>query len=195
MKRILLLLISCVLASASFSQQADLKKAVIKYRNANGASANVVRIRHNAALTKDDTAKGLLTMKRPNQVSITVNGGKEQLIMNGSSFTMVANGKKRTTNSKTNPQFASFQKVFEYILSGGTTSNITQLSDLSIKENGRNIIITITPKANKKKAQRRMMFTSFELQIDSRTSALKSLRMNQRGNNYTEYEFHSFNFK
>ena len=59
---------------------------------------------------------------------------------------------------------------------------------------GNNIVLTITPKADSKKAQRRMLFSSFVLTIDKNTSELKTLRMNERGG-YTEYTFtgHKFN--
>ena len=48
--------------------------------------------------------------------------------------------------------------------------------------------------ADSKKAARRMMFSSFVLTIDTKTSELKSLRMNERGG-YTEYRFSGYQFK
>ena len=56
-------------------------------------------------------------------------------------------------------------------------------------------MLTITPTAESKKQQRRIMFTSLVLTIDSRTSALKSLRMNEQRGNYTVYQFTNFAFK
>ena len=59
---------------------------------------------------------------------------------------------------------------------------------------GNNIILTITPIADSKKAQRRMLFSSFVLTIDKNTSELKALRMNERCG-YTEYTFTGHQFK
>ena len=40
-----------------------------------------------------------------------------------------------------------------------------------------------------------MMFSSFVLTIDVATSQLRTLRMNEKAGNYTEYTFTSFPFK
>ena len=76
-----------------------------------------------------------------------------------------------------NVQFASFQTVFESILSGGA-KDISKLGDLTINKEGNTLVLTITPKAEDKKTARRMLFSSFVLTIDTKTSELKSLRMN-----------------
>ena len=55
--------------------------------------------------------------------------------------------------------------------------------------------LTITPQATDKKSLKRMMFTSFVLTINTRTSQLQSLRMNEKAGNYTEYTFSNFQFK
>jgi hypothetical protein len=106
---------------------------------------------------------------------------------------MVVKGKSHKTSSQKNPQFATFQAVFEYILNGGEGS-LASYKDLAFSKQGNNIVITITPQADSKKAQRRMIFSSFVMTIDKNTSELKSLRMNERGG-YTEYTFtgHKFN--
>ena len=113
--------------------------------------------------------------------------------MQGSTFTMVVKGKKHTTSSEKNVQFASFQTVFESILSGGA-KDISKLGDLTINKEGNTLVLTITPKAEDKKTARRMLFSSFVLTIDTKTSELKSLRMNERSG-YTEYTFSGYQFK
>lgn len=171
---------------------ADFQKAVARYKNVKTVTANVTKRTHKEALATDAVTKGTFLMKAPNEVSITMEGGKDQLLMQGNQFTMIANGKKHKTDSKKNVQFASFQTVFESILSGGTKS-IAQLTDLTMKKDGSLLVITITPQPDSKKAVRRMMFTSFVLTIDTRTSELRSLRMNERSG-YTEYSFTNFKF-
>ena len=96
-------------------------------------------------------------------------------------------------NSEKNTQFRSFQTVFESILSGGA-KDISKLGDLTTSKQGNTLQLTITPQADSKKAARRMMFSSFVLTIDTKTSELKSLRMNERGG-YTEYTFSGYQFK
>jgi len=176
------------------AQQADFQKAVARYKNSTSVTATATKTTHKAALAKDETAKGTLTMKQPAQVSITITEGKDQLLMEGSQFTMVAGGRKHKTSSQKNAQFATFQTVFESILSGGA-KDISKLTDLEVKKQGSLLLLTITPVADSKKAARRMMFTSFQLVIDTKTSELRSLRMNEKAGNYTEYTFTNFNFK
>ena len=175
------------------AQNADLQKAVAKYKKTTTVTAAATKTSHKDAIAKDVVTKGTLTMKKPADVSISIDGGKDQLIMHGSEFTMVVKGKSHKTSSQTNPQFATFQAVFEYILNGGEgdlskLSDLAKLNDLAVTKQGNNIILTITPKADSKKAQRRMLFSSFVLTIDKNTSELTTLRMNERGG-YTEYTF------
>lgn len=179
--------------SVCVAQNADLQKAVAKYKKVTTVTAAATKTSHKDAIAKDVVTKGTLTMKKPADVSISIDGGKDQLIMHGSEFTMVVKGKSHKTSSQTNPQFATFQAVFEYILKGGE-GDLSKLSDLAVTKQGSQLVLTITPKADSKKAQRRMLFSSFVLTIDKNTSELKSLRMNERGG-YTEYTFagHKFN--
>ena len=193
MKRVLLILILLCQLTISVAQQADFQKAVARYKDAVNVTASVTKTTHKQAVAKDVTSKGTLTMKRPATVSIVIDGGKDQLLMEGSTFTMVVKGKKHTTSSQKNVQFASFQTVFESILSGGQ-KDISKLGDLTVIKQGGNLVLTITPQADSKKAARRMLFSSFVLTIDTKTSELKSLRMNERAG-YTDYTFSGFQFK
>lgn len=193
MKRLLLILTLLCQLTFCVAQQADFQKAVARYKNASNVTATVTKTTHKQAVAKDITSKGNLTMKRPATVSIVMDGGKDQLLMEGSTFTMVVKGKKHVTSSEKNVQFASFQTVFESILSGGQ-KDISKLGDLTVNKQGGNLVLTITPKADSKKAARRMLFSSFVMTIDTKTSELKSLRMNERAG-YTEYTFTGFQFK
>ena len=180
--------------TAAHAQQADFQKVAAKYKNVSSVTADVKKTTHRAAVAKDAVTYGKLTMKRPNEVSIVMDGGKDQLLMKGSNFTMVANGKKYTTTSQANAQFASFQVVFESFLSGGQ-KNISNLSDLKMSKSGNSLILTITPNAASKKEARRMMFTSFVLTIDTKTDEIRSIKMNEKAGNYTEYTFSHFILK
>jgi len=193
MKRVLLILTLLCQLTISVAQQADFQKAVARYKDAANVTASVTKITHKKAVAKDVISKGTLTMKRPATVSIVIDGGKDQLLMEGSNFTMVVKGKKHKTSSQKNVQFTSFQTVFESILSGGQ-KDISKLGDLTVSKQGGNLVLTITPQAADKKSARRMLFSSFVLTIDTKTSELKSLRMNERAG-YTDYTFSGFQFK
>ncbi len=188
----LTLLLTLCLPSA-FAQGSDFQRAVAHFKS-HGATATATRTTHKAALANDATATGTLTMRQPSTVEISINGGKDALLMEGSTFTMTVSGKKHTTTSQQNPQFATFQKVFEGILAGGA-QDIAALKEVTTKKNGQQLVLTITPEAADKKQQRRMMFQSFVLTIDTATSKLLSLRMNEKAGNYTEYTFTNFQFK
>jgi len=178
---------------AGFAQQADFQKAVAKYKNATNVTASAVKTTHKNAVAKDMVSKGTLIMKAPSEVSITMDGGQDQLLMQGNQFTMTVKGKKHKTSSDKNTQFVTFQAVFESILAGGS-KDLSKFSDLDFAKKGQLLSLTITPKAESKKAARRMLFSSFVLTIDTKTSELKSLRMNERAG-YTEYTFSGFHFK
>lgn len=194
MKR-LMLTAALVLCHVSLllAQQADFQQAVARYKKYSQVTAKVTKTTHKNAVAKDVVDKGTLTMKAPSEVGIVIDGGKDQLLMQGSQFTMVIKGKKHTASSENNPQFASFQTVFESILAGGG-KDISRLADLTVTKQGQLLVLTITPQAADKKAARRMLFTSFMLTIDSRSSELRSLRMNDRSG-YTDYTFSNFKFK
>lgn len=195
MKRILtttlVMLIAC---TTMMAQHADFQKAVVRYKNCTTVTASVTKTTVKKALANAEVAQGTLTMKRPSEVSISVNEDRDQLLMQGSKFTMVVRGKKHTTTSENNPQFASFQTVFESILSGGA-KDISKLGDLTVTRQGQLLILTITPEPDSKKAARRMLFSSFVLAIDTKSSELRSLRLNEKAGNYTEYKFTNFSFK
>lgn len=193
MKRLFLLIALLCQLTISVAQQADFQKAVAKYKTAKTVTAKATKTSHKNAVADDAVSKGTLLMKAPAEVSITMEGGKDQLLMQGSTFTMTVKGKKHTTSSEKNTQFRSFQTVFESILSGGA-KDISKLGDLTTSKHGNTLQLTITPQADSKKAARRMMFSSFVLTIDTKTSELKSLRMNERGG-YTEYRFSGYQFK
>ena len=193
MKKVILLFVFLCHLLAGFSQQADFQKVVAKYKNYKNVTATATKTTHKNAVAKDVVDKGTLVMKAPSEVSITMEGGQDQLLMQGSTFTMTVKGKKHTTSSQKNSQFLSFQAVFESILAGGT-KDISKLTDLQTTKQGNTLTLTITPQAESKEAAKRMMFSSFVLTIDTKTSELKTLRMNDRAG-YTEYSFTGYQFK
>lgn len=188
MKKILfLLLLSLATVSAAFAQDAAFTQAVARYRTAKGATAKATMVKHNKAMTKDKTYTGSLTMKSPDKVSISCDGGKEQLVMDGNTFTMVAGGHKRVASAKTAAQFAAFKAVLLSVLNGGRT-DITKVQGVKVETAGVDVVVTMTPAK-----ARRMMFTSFVLTVNRKTGALETLSLNSK-RGYTKYTFTGFKF-
>ena len=145
------------------------------------AAQTVTRTRHQAALTTDQVTTGSMTVNKPEYICISTDGDKEQLIMDGTKFTMTMGGKKHVTDSKKNPQFATFYKVLKAVIN---EQPIPPSDDMTVSEANGQKTVTITP-AKKK----RQMFTSLVLVVDAKTSAMRQLRMNERGGNYINYDF------
>ena len=141
----------------------------------------VTRTRHHAALKTDAVSTGTLTIRKPDYICISTDGGRDQLIMDGTKFTMITGGKKHVTDSKRNAQFATFQKVLNAVING---QPIPAGEDMTIVTKIGLQTITITPSAKK-----RQMFTSFVLVVDAKTTSLRQLRMNERAGNYINYDF------
>lgn len=145
------------------------------------SAQSVTRTRHQAALTTDAVTTGTLTIRKPDYICISTDGGREQLLMDGTKFTMTTGGKKHVTDSKKNAQFATFQRVLNAVING---QPIPTGEDLTVATKNGQQTITITPTGKK-----RQMFTSFVLVIDAKTFALRQLRMNERAGNYVSYDF------
>jgi len=141
----------------------------------------VTRTRHQAAVTTDAVTTGTLTIRKPDYICITTDGGRDQLLMDGTQFTMTMGGKKHVTDSRRNAQFATFQQVLHAVINGQPVPTSEDMT--TVTKNGLQTI-TITPTAKK-----RQMFTSFVLVVDAKTSAIRQLRMNERAGNYINYDF------
>lgn len=141
----------------------------------------VTRTRHQAALTTDAVSTGTLTIRKPDYICISTDGGRDQLLMDGTQFTMTMGGKKHVTDSRRNGQFATFQRVLHAVING---QPVPECEDLTVVTKNGQQTLTITPTAKK-----RQMFTSFVLVVDAKTSAFRQLRMNERGGSFIRYDF------
>ena len=143
------------------------------------AQTPVTKVSHSKAVKTDVTTTGEMTIRKPDYICISTDGGNDQLIMDGTKFTMTTNGKKHVTDSKKNPMFATFKKVLNAVING---QPIPTGDDMTIQKSEGIQTITIMPSGKK-----RQMFTSFVLTVDSKSSAMKRMRMNGRNESYTEY--------
>lgn len=196
MKRLTTLLAAALFSCLTICAQsyADYQKAVARYRNVSSVTATATKTTHKAAVSKDQVATGALSVRTPDNVSISISGGKDALLMAGTNFTMTIRGHQAKTNTTKMPSFQTFHDVLESIFSGGKT-DISKHSEVKISKSAGNVVLTITPTAASKKAMKRQLFTSFVITIDSKTSEMRALRMNQKGGSYQEYTFSNYKMK
>ena len=141
----------------------------------------VTKTTHKKAVKTDVVTTGTMTVRKPSYICISTDNGRDQLIMDGTKFTMTMGKKKHVTDSQRNPMFATFKSVLQAVING---QPIPAGEDLTVTTKDGLKTITITPTGKK-----RQMFTSFVLVIDAKTSAFRKLRMNDRSGGYTEYTF------
>lgn len=141
----------------------------------------VTKTTHKKAVKTDAVTTGTVTIRKPDYICISVDNNKDQLIMDGTQFTMKMGKRKHVTDSKKNAQFVTFQQVLTAVINN---QPIPASEELTILTKGGQKVITITPVSKK-----RQLFSSFVLTIDAKTSAFRTLRMNGRGEDYTEYTF------
>ena len=144
------------------------------------SAQTVTKTTHKKAVKTDVVTTGTLTIRKPEYICISTNGDKDQLIMDGTKFTMTMGGRQHVTDSKKNPQFATFHTVLKAVIN---QQAIPQSDDMTVVTKGNITTVTIVPTGKK-----RQLFTSFVLTVNAKTKALRTLRMNGRGEDYTEYK-------
>ena len=158
----LLLIMFCMLACFAQAQQ-------------------VTKTVHKKAVKTDVVTTGSMTIRKPDYICISTDNDRDLLMMDGTKFTITIGSKRHTTDSRNNPQFTTFHEVLTAVING---QHIPQSDDMTITTKNGQKTITITPVGKK-----RQLFSSFVLVIDAKTSAVVQLRMNERGENYINYDF------
>ena len=196
MKRILTLFIAVVFACIGIhAQQAELRKAAInRYKNASTLTAHVTLTRHNAALTQDAVTKGYFYYKKPNSESMVFKNTKDMLLAVGNTYTMVKGGKQRVTkaNGTGNNPFEVLRDIFTNLFTADSNAKLTNMATVKMQKQGHTCTMTIMPNVANAKAKRRMMYTSCVVTIDMKSAEIHSLRINERGGNYTQYDFSNY---
>lgn len=144
------------------------------------SAQTVTKTTHKKAVKTDVVTTGTLTIRKPEYICISTDGDKDQLIMDGTKFTMTMGGRQHVTDSKKNPQFATFHTVLKAVIN---QQAIPQSDEMTVVTKGNTTTVTIVPTGKK-----RQLFTSFVLTVNAKTKALRTLRMNGRGEDYTEYK-------
>ena len=136
---------------------------------------------HKKAVKTDVVTTGTMTIRKPDYICISTDNDRDLLMMDGTKFTITIGSKRHTTDSRNNPQFTTFHEVLTAVING---QPIPQSDDMTITTKNGQKTITITPVGKK-----RQLFSSFVLVLDAKTSNVVQLRMNERGENYINYDF------
>lgn len=177
------------------AQQAELKKAAVaRYKNATSVTANVTMTRHNAALTQDAVTKGYFYYKKPNTESMVFKTTKDMLLADGTVYTMVKSGKKRSVkaNNTGNNPFEVLRDILTRLFTADANAKLTNMATVQMKKQGTTCTVTVTPSTTDKKALRRFMYTSCVMTIDMKQAEIRSLRINEKAGNYTQYDFSNY---
>lgn len=189
----LLTLSLCTSFSTSvFAQEDVMKQAMEGYKNLTTLSAKVTKTVHNEMVTKDVVTKGDFYFKKPAKMVISTNQGKDKLLTDGESFTIVNNGKANTANAKGNSALTPLVNAIKGMTSGNTDTDLSDVADVDMERQGNLMIMTIVPITKSAADKRKLMFQSFVITVDSKAGELKSIRLNEKGKNYQQYDFSDF---
>ena len=175
-----------------FAQQDVMQQAMEGYKNLTTLSAKVTKTVHNEMVTKDLVTKGDFYFKKPAKMVITTNQGKDKLLTDGENFTIVNNGKASTASGKGNSSLTPLVNAIKSMTSGNTDTDLSDVADVDMEKQGNLMIMTIVPIVKSAAEKRKMMFQSFVITVDSKAGELKSIRLNEKGKNYQQYDFSDF---
>lgn len=196
MKKILTLIVIFALSlgcSMSFAQQADvMKQAMEGYKNLTTLTSKVTKRVHNEMVTKDVVTTGTFYFKKPAKICITTNEGKDKLMTDGQTFTIVQNGKASSATGGSNAALAPLINAIKGITSGSQDVDLSELADVDVERNGNLLVMTIAPIVQKAADRKKMLYQSFVITIDQKAGELRSIRLNGKGKNYDQYDFSDF---
>ena len=184
-----------MVAICSLHAQDDemMQRAMERFKDMTSLTADVTQTKHNSMVTNDIVSKGNFYFKKPNKMCMSFNNGKDMMLMDGENFTMVKDGVRNTANGGGNDQLQALKTIIKNFSAGQESDiDLSEIADIDMEKKGNLMVMTITPIVTDAKAKRRQMFSSFVVTIDQKAGELKSLRMNEKGKNYTQYDFSNF---
>lgn len=191
-------LIALSFISFSFSslhaQDEVMKQAMEGYKNLTSVTAKVTKTVHNEMVTKDQVSTGMFYFKKPAQLCITTNGGKDKLITDGENFTIVQDGKASTTSGKGNSSLTPLVNAIKGFTSGKADTDLSEVADVDVERENGLLIMTITPIVKSAAERKKMLYQSFVITVDQNAGEFRSIRLNGKGKNYDKYEFSGYQF-
>ncbi len=181
---LLFILLPCLTLSA---QEADIRRLAEHYADVQTLSATVTRTRHNVVLAQDEVTHGHFFLKKPGKMCLSFDNNKDMLLMEAGTFTLVDKGRKSVAKGRNGQVLGALGAVLRGLFADGAYVP-DEAATVTVEQSGNRCILTVTPLLKNSKEKRRLMFTSFVLTLDNASGRLLSLRMNERGENYTQYD-------
>ena len=180
------------ITSQLVAQDDVMKQAMEGYKNLTALTAKVTKTVHNEMLTKDQVSTGMFYFKKPAKLCITTNGGKDMLLTDGETFTIVQDGKASTASGKSNSSLTPLITAIKGITSGNSDTDLSDVADVDMEREGDMMIMTVTPIVKSAAERKKMLYQSFVITIDQKAGELRSVRLNGKGKNYDKYEFSGY---
>ena len=187
MKKLIALLLVLLPCLALTAQEADIRSLAEHYADVQTLSATVTRTRHNVLLAQDEVTRGHFFLKKPGKMCLSFDDNKDMLLMESGTFTLVEQGRRTVAKGRNGQVLGALGSVLRGLFADGSYVP-DEAATVTVEQSGNRCILTVTPLLKNAKEKRRLMFTSFVLTLDNASGRLLSLRMNERGENYTQYD-------
>ena len=187
MKKLIALLLVLLPCLALTAQEADIRRLAEHYADVQTLSATVTRTRHNVLLAQDEVTRGHFFLKKPGKMCLSFDDNKDMLLMESGTFTLVEQGRRTVAKGRNGQVLGALGSVLRGLFADGSYVP-DGAATVTVEQSGNRCILTVTPLLKNAKEKRRLMFTSFVLTLDNASGRLLSLRMNERGENYTQYD-------
>ena len=187
MKKLIALLLVLLPCLALTAQEADIRRLAEHYADVQTLSATVTRTRHNVLLAQDEVTRGHFFLKKPGKMCLSFDDNKDMLLMESGTFTLVEQGRRTVAKGRNGQVLGALGSVLRGLFADGSYVP-DEAATVTVEQSGNRCILTVTPLLKNAKEKRRLMFTSFVLTPDNASGRLLSLRMNERGENYTQYD-------
>ena len=187
MKKLIALLLVLLPCLALTAQEADIRRLAEHYADVQTLSATVTRTRHNVLLAQDEVTRGHFFLKKPGKMCLSFDDNKDMLLMESGTFTLVEQGRRTVAKGRNGQVLGALGSVLRGLFADGSYVP-DEAATVTVEQSGNHCILTVTPLLKNAKEKRRLMFTSFVLTLDNASGRLLSLRMNERGENYTQYD-------
>ena len=187
MKKLIALLLVLLPCLALTAQEADIRRLAEHYADVQTLSATVTRTRHNVLLAQDEVTRGHFFLKKPGKMCLSFDDNKDMLLMESDTFTLVEQGRRTVAKGRNGQVLGALGSVLRGLFADGSYVP-DEAATVTVEQSGNRCILTVTPLLKNAKEKRRLMFTSFVLTLDNASGRLLSLRMNERGENYTQYD-------
>lgn len=177
---------------AAIAQDDVMQQAMEGYKNLTSMQANVKKTVHNTMVTKDQVSTGMFYFKKPAKMCITTNQGKDKLLTDGESFTIVQNGKASTAKGSGNSSLTPLVNAIKGMTSGDSDTDLSDVADVDVENEGNKMVMTIVPITKSASEKRKLIYQSFVLTIDTKAGELRSVRLCGKGENWEQYDFSNF---